>query len=171
MSFVVAGPQAMLAGAGYMAGVGSAIRQANALAAAQTTAVEAAAADEISVAVAALFGSHGQGYQSVSAQMTALHDQFVQNLTAAGGAYASAEAANVQQTLLGLINAPTEALLGRPLIGNGADGGTVGGIGQPGGAGGLLFGNGGRGGDSTAPLATGGNGGPAGLIGNGGAGG
>ncbi|OBK50246.1 PE family protein [Mycobacterium sp. 1081908.1] len=136
MSFVVAGPQAVLASAADAAGVGSAIREANALAAAQTTAVEAAAADQVSAAVAALLGSHGQSYQTVSAQLAAFHDQFVENLTAAGGAYTSAEAANVQQTLLGLINAPTEALLGQPLIGNGADGGTVGGIGQPGGAGG-----------------------------------
>jgi hypothetical protein len=37
---------------------------------------------------------------------------------------------------LGAINAPTEAILDRPLIGNGANGGP----GQNGGAGGLLYG-------------------------------
>ncbi|EFD43073.1 predicted protein [Mycobacterium tuberculosis variant africanum K85] len=57
--------------------------------------------------------------------------------------YASAEAANVEQQLLGAINAPTMALLGRPLIGHGADGAP--GTGQAGGAGGILYGNGGNG--------------------------
>jgi len=60
--------------------------------------------------------------------------------------YAAAEAANAsplqtfEQGLLGVINAPTDALFGRPLIGNGADG--VAGSGQAGGAGGFLIGNG-----------------------------
>src|ERR1043165_7740426 len=43
-----------------------------------------------------------------------------------------------------LINAPTQLLLGRPLIGNGANGAA--GTGQAGGAGGILWGNGGTGG-------------------------
>jgi hypothetical protein len=49
-------------------------------------------------------------------------------INAGAGRYAATEAANasplqtVEQDLLGVINAPTEALLGRPLIGNGADG-------------------------------------------------
>jgi hypothetical protein len=72
------------------------------------------------------------------------------------------------QDVLGVVNAPTEALLGRPLIGNGANGAP--GTGQAGGPGGILFGNGGAGG-SGAPGQAGGAGGAAGLIGNGGAGG
>ncbi|WP_338157580.1 PGRS repeat-containing protein, partial [Mycobacterium marinum] len=95
----------------------------------------------------------------------------VQTLSASSASYAGAEASNAAQALLDLINAPTQALLGRPLIGNGADGATVGGLGTPGGAGGLLYGNGGRGGDSTLAGVSGGGGGDAGLIGNGGAGG
>ncbi|MGB9226140.1 PE family protein, partial [Mycobacterium sp.] len=111
MSFVIAGPETMLARAADLAGVGSVINQANALAAAETVALQAPAADAVSAAVAALFGSHAQSYQTIGAQMAAFHDQFVQNLAASGGAYASAEAANVQQSLLDLINAPTQALL------------------------------------------------------------
>lgn len=78
-------------------------------------------------------------YQQVAAQATALHDQFVQALTGAGGSYALTEAANVQQNLLNAINAPTQALLGRPLIGDGAVGTASSPDGQDGG---LLFGNG-----------------------------
>ena len=74
----------------------------------------------------------------------------------------------LQQNVLNAINAPTEALLGRPLIGNGAN--AAPGTGQNGGAGGLLLGNGGNGG-SGAANQSGGRGGAAGLIGNGGNGG
>jgi hypothetical protein len=100
----------------------------------------------------------------------------VQALNAGAGAYAATEAANatpletLQQDVLGLINAPTNTLLGRPLIGNGANGITnAQGVGTAGGPGGILAGNGGSGGNSTAIGAPGGPGGPAGLLlGNGG---
>ncbi|MEK1114744.1 PE family protein, partial [Mycobacterium ulcerans] len=52
--------------------------------------------------------------------------------------------ATSNQALLDLINAPTQALLDRPLIGNGANGAA--GTGANGGDGGILFGNGGAGG-------------------------
>ncbi|WP_414467934.1 PGRS repeat-containing protein, partial [Mycobacterium tuberculosis] len=89
-----------------------------------------------------------------------------------GSTYAVAEAASatplqqIEQALLGVINTPTEALVGRKLIGDGAHGAP--GTGQAGGAGGILWGNGGNGG-SGAPGQAGGAGGAAGLIGNGGA--
>ncbi|OOK72078.1 PE family protein [Mycobacterium kansasii] len=78
--------------------------------------------------MASLFAGHGQAYQRLSAHLTAYHDQFVRTLQSSADAYAGAEAANAAplqsagQGLLNLINAPTEALLGRPLVGNGADG-------------------------------------------------
>ncbi len=93
------------------------------------------------------------------------HEQFVRALAAGGNSYAVAEAAtaqSVQQDLLNLINAPTQALLGRPLIGNGANG--LPGTGQNGGDGGILYGNGGNGGSGGVNQA-GGNGGNAGLLG------
>ncbi|OOK64833.1 PE family protein [Mycobacterium kansasii] len=134
-----------------------------------------AAADEISAAITALFANHAWTYQMLSRQANVFHAQFVEALSAASASYAATEAANaspleaVVQDLLGVINAPTNALLGRPLIGDGATGTAT----NPnGGAGGLLFGNGGDGysqpASSTAP---GGAGGAAGLIGNGGRGG
>ncbi|WP_152317230.1 PE family protein, partial [Mycobacterium tuberculosis] len=184
MSFVIAAPEALVAVASDLAGIGSALAEANAAALAPTTALLAAGADEVSAAIAALFGAHGQAYQTVSAQASAFHAQFVQALTGGGGAYAAAEAANVSaaqstdQRLLDLINGPTQALLGRPLIGDGANGGP----GQDGGPGGVLYGNGGAGGQGSSggiggPGATGGAGGKGGdggdaqLIGDGGNGG
>lgn len=53
------------------------------------------------------------------------------------------------QAVLDVVNGPTQLLLGRPLIGDGANGGP----GQNGGDGGLLYGNGGNGG-SVAPQAS-----------------
>lgn len=63
---------------------------------------------------------HGQTYQALSARAAAFHERFVQALATGGGAYAAAEAASVSplQSALDLLNAPTQALLGRPLIGN-----------------------------------------------------
>ncbi|WP_152406652.1 PE family protein, partial [Mycobacterium tuberculosis] len=132
------------------------------------------AGDEVSAAIAALFGTHAQEYQALSARVATFHEQFVRSLTAAGSAYATAEAANasplqaLEQQVLGAINAPTQLWLGRPLIGDGVHGAP--GTGQPGGAGGLLWGNGGNGGSGAAGQV-GGPGGAAGLFGNGGSGG
>ncbi|MEQ0575565.1 PGRS repeat-containing protein, partial [Mycobacterium tuberculosis] len=100
-----------------------------------------------------------------AAVAAAFHAQVVRTLTVDAGAYASAEAANAGPNMLAAVNAPAQALLGRPLIGNGANGAP--GTGQAGGDGGLLFGNGGNGG-SGAPGQAGGAGGAAGFFGNGG---
>ncbi|WP_142283471.1 PE family protein, partial [Mycobacterium gordonae] len=170
MSFVMAVPDVVSAAATNLAGVSSAVAAANTAAAAPTSRILVAAGDEVSAAIAALFGEYAQRYQHVSAQAAAFHEQFVRSLAAAAGAYTGAEAASASPlaSLLGLINAPTQALLGRPLIGNGADAPDF--SGAAGGPGGLLLGNGGRGGSGAAGQA-GGAGGDAGLIGNGGIGG
>src|SRR6516162_10093614 len=132
MSFVIAAPEFVTAAASDLASLGSTISSANAAAAIPTTGVLAAAEDEVSAAIAALFSAHGQGFQALSAQAAAFHDQFVRTLTAGAGSYVSAEATNVaaftanpaqtlQQDLLTAINAPILTLTGRPLIGNGAN--------------------------------------------------
>ncbi len=54
-----------------------------------------AAADEVSTGVAQLFSRCAQGYQAVAGQASAIHDQFVQRLTASATSYAGAEATNV----------------------------------------------------------------------------
>ncbi|MGA7050076.1 MAG: PE family protein, partial [Mycobacterium sp.] len=154
MSFVAV-PEVLGTAATDLAHIGSTLDVANAAAAARTTAVFAAAGDEVSVAIAALFSAHGQGFQALTAQAAAFHDRFVQALTTGTGSYVSAEAANVRaftanpaqtigQGLLGLFNAPSLALTNRPLIGNGTN--AAPGTGQNGAAGGWLLGNGGAGG-------------------------
>src|SRR5882757_1754598 len=174
MSFVIAAPQTLASTASDLGGIASMITEANAMAAVRTTALMPAAGDEVSAAIASLFASHAQTYQSLSAQAATFHEQFVQALNSAGNWYAAAETANaamlqtVEQDVLGLINAPTNSLVGRPLIGDGTNGAA--GIGQNGGAGGILWGNGGNGG-SGAARQPGGRGGDAWLFGNGGQGG
>lgn len=177
MSLLITSPATVAAAATHLAGIGSALSTANAAAAAPTTALSVAGADEVSVLIAALFEAYAQEYQALSAQALAFHDQFVQALNMGAVCYAAAETANatplqalqtVQQNVLTVVNAPTQALLGRPIIGNGANG--LPNTGQDGGPGGLLFGNGGNGGSGGVDQA-GGNGGAAGLIGNGGSGG
>lgn len=124
MSFVIAAPEFLTAAAMDLASIGSTVSAASAAASAPTVAILAAGADEVSIAVAALFGMHGQAYQALSVQASAFHQQFVQALTAGAYSYASAEAAAVTplQQLVDVINAPFRSALGRPLIGNGANG-------------------------------------------------
>src|SRR5262249_26270849 len=145
------------------------ITEANAAAAAPTTGLLAAGADEVSEAVAAVFGSHAAAYQALTTEAAAFHQQFVQLLNGGALSYAAAEAANASplQQVLNAVNGATEAATGRPLIGNGANGAP--GTGADGGAGGILFGNGGSGGSGAAGKS-GGAGGAAGLFGTGGAG-
>ncbi|WP_152531282.1 PE family protein, partial [Mycobacterium sp. UM_CSW] len=176
MSLLLAVPEVMSDATTTLANLGSTIGAAQAAAASPTTGLLAAAGDEVSTAIAAMFSSYASSYQALSAQAAAFHTQFVQAINAGAGAYGSTEAANatpletLQQDALELINAPTDTLLGRPLIGNGANGITTAqGVGTAGGPGGILAGNGGNGGNSTATGAPGGAGGPAGLLlGNGG---
>jgi hypothetical protein len=124
----VAVPEALAAAANDIANIGSTLTSANSAAAAPTAGVLAAGADEVSAAVASMFSGYANTFQGLSAQASSFHEQFVQALATARNSYAVAEAANanplqtVQQEPLGLINTPTQTLLGRPLIGNGANG-------------------------------------------------
>ncbi|ORA96353.1 PE family protein, partial [Mycobacterium intermedium] len=143
MSYLVTVPEYVAAAASDLASIASTINAANTAAAAPTSAVLAAGADEVSAAVAALFNTHAQSYQALSNQAATFHQQFVELLSAGANSYAVAEAANANplQQLLDAINAPFQTLLGRPLIGDGFDG--VDGTGSDGQNGGLLWGNGG----------------------------
>jgi hypothetical protein len=133
MSYVIAAPDMLGAAASDVAGISSSLSEANAAAAASTTKVIAAGCDEMSAAFASLFSSHAKAFQALSAQAAAFHSQFVQALHGGAGAYASTEAANagpwqtLEQDLRNVVKAPTVALLGRPLIGNGGMGGVFGG--------------------------------------------
>jgi PE family protein len=94
MSFVTTQPEALTAAAGNLAGIGSSVTAQNAAAAAPTTGVVPAAADDVSMLTAAQFAMHAQMYQAVSAQAAAIHDMFVNTLGTSAGSYAATEAAN-----------------------------------------------------------------------------
>ncbi|OBK91802.1 hypothetical protein A5645_25990 [Mycobacterium asiaticum] len=101
MSFVFAAPELVEAAAQNLAGISSSLGQATAAAAAPTTGILAAGADEVSAAIAQLFGTHGQEFQALSAQAAAFHQEFVGMLNAGASAYASAEASGVQALMSG----------------------------------------------------------------------
>jgi hypothetical protein len=94
MSYVVAVPEFVASAASDLAAIGSGLSAAHAAAAVPTTAVVAAAGDEVSAAIASLFSGHGRAQQALSAEAAVFHAQFVQALTGAANAYKGAEAAN-----------------------------------------------------------------------------
>jgi PE family len=94
MSFVTTQPEQLAAAAGDLAGIGSQMNAQNAAAAAPTTGVIPAAADEVSALTAAQFAAHAQAYQAMSAQAAAIHAMFVNTLVSGAGSYAATEAAN-----------------------------------------------------------------------------
>ena len=119
MSFMLAEPGAVVAAASDVAGIGSTLSTAHAAAAAPTTGVLAAAADEVSTQIAALFSQHAQSYRQLSARAAVFHEQFVAALAATASNYAAAETA-ATQTLANAVGAPAQALLGHPLVPRGA---------------------------------------------------
>jgi hypothetical protein len=94
MSFVTTQPELLAAAAGQLQGIGAVMTAQNAAAAAPTTGVVPAAADEVSALTATQFGAHAAIYQAVSAQAAAVHEMFVGTLGASAGSYAATEAAN-----------------------------------------------------------------------------
>ena len=94
MSFVTTQPELLGSAALSLQGIGSSMTAGNAAAAAPTTGVVPAAADEVSALTAAQFAAHAQMYQAISAQATAVHEMFVNTLSMSSGSYAICEAAN-----------------------------------------------------------------------------
>ena len=94
MSFVTTQPEALAAAAGSLQGIGASMNAQNAAAAAPTTGVVPAAADEGAALNAAQFAAHAQMYQAVSAQAAAIHELFVSTLSTSAGSYAATEIAN-----------------------------------------------------------------------------
>ena len=86
MSYLAAAPEFLASAATDLSNMGSAVSTARAAAEVPTTAVIAAAGDEVSAAVASLFSEHGQAFQALSLQAATFHARFVQALNAAGGA-------------------------------------------------------------------------------------
>ncbi len=119
MSFVTVAPEFVGQAAADLEGIGSELTSVNAAAAAPTTGVLAPGLDEVSLAITAMFGTHARQYQAHSAQAATFHSQFVSMLNAGADSYVSTEVANAQQSLVNAVNAPSQALLGHPLLGTG----------------------------------------------------
>ena len=94
MSFVTTQPEALSAAATSLTGIGSTLSAQNAAAAAPTTGLVPAAADEVSALTASQFAVHAQMYQAVSAQADAIHQLFVSTLGTSATSYAATEVAN-----------------------------------------------------------------------------
>ena len=94
MSFVSTQPTELTAAAETLQGIGSSLAAQNVAAAAPTTGVLPAAADEVSALTAVQFATHAQMYQAISAQAAAIHDMFVNTLGTSASSYAATEAAN-----------------------------------------------------------------------------
>jgi hypothetical protein len=99
MSHLFAAPETLASTAADVEGIRSAITSAGSTASGPTTGLVAAAEDEVSAAIANLFGAFGQDYQKVLSTAATFHNQFAQALAAAGSAYADAEMGNA--TLMG----------------------------------------------------------------------
>src|SRR6202453_2484471 len=110
MSFVIAAPELVQGAAQDVAGIGSSLAEATSTAAGPTTGVVAAAQDEVSLAIASMFGNFGAEFQALSAQAQAFHAQFVSAMNGSAAAYVGAEAAG--QTLMSAAAAPAQALFG-----------------------------------------------------------
>jgi hypothetical protein len=94
MSFVTTQPEALTAAAGNLEAIGTALAAQDAAAAAPTTPLVPAAADEVSALQAMLFSAYGNLYQQISSQATAIQQMFVHTLGASAGSYDATEAAN-----------------------------------------------------------------------------
>jgi PPE-repeat protein len=109
MSFLNTRSQALTAAATRLQHLGSSMAAQNAAAAAPTTGLVPAAADEVSALQAAQFNAYGSWYQQVSAQAAAIHQMLVNTLGSSGGSYGETESANQAATgstsLSGLLNA------------------------------------------------------------------
>lgn len=98
MPYVITMPDVVQGAAQDLAGIRASLTEAAATAG-PTTGIAASAADEVSVAIASLFGSAGRQFQALNAQAQAFHAEFESLLGAGAAAYVSAEATNAGQVL------------------------------------------------------------------------
>jgi hypothetical protein len=99
MSFMTTEPEAMVAAAGALAGIGGEIAGTNAGMVAPTTGVLPAGLDEVSALVAAQFAAHAAMYHGMQGMGSAMHAEMVATLVTSAGGYAAAEVANAAAML------------------------------------------------------------------------
>jgi hypothetical protein len=112
LSYVIAAPEMMTAAATDLATIGSDLHAAHASVSVATVALAPAAADEVSVGVAALFSSYAQGFHALVGQASVFGHQFAHQLHTGAGSYASAEALNVSYLIDLLQNAGLRVAVG-----------------------------------------------------------
>jgi PE family len=125
MSYVVAETGLLQAAASDLAGIRTALADAASVVAGPTTGVMPAAADEVSGALASLFGNFGEQFQVLNAQAQAFHTQFVAMMNSGAGAYLSTELANAEQAIASVASTPAQSLLGGGLSGLSGGGSSV----------------------------------------------
>lgn len=96
---MVTTPELVAAATADLAGIGSAVERATSSAAEPTIAIAAAAADEVSAAIAQAFGSFGTEFQALNGQAVKYHSDFVRLLARGAEAYLVTEIANSEDTL------------------------------------------------------------------------
>lgn len=95
MTFVTTEPEAMVASAGELTGIGGVMAGAHAAAAAPTTTVLPAGLEEVSALMAMVFNTHGAMHQAVAAEGMAVHATHVATLETSAASYAAVEAINM----------------------------------------------------------------------------
>ena len=104
MSFLLVAPEILDSAAADVSQIGSALGADNLAAALPTTQLTAAAADEVSTAIAAVFAAYAKEYQTAATLAATYHEQFVRELNAAATTYASTEA-SINTTLQEVVTA------------------------------------------------------------------
>ena len=94
MLYVTTQPEALSATAATLSGAGAMMSAQNSAAAAPTTGLLPAAADQVSALAALQFAVHAEMYQAISAQAEAIQQQLVNTLHTNGLSYGAAEATN-----------------------------------------------------------------------------
>ena len=94
MSFLLVAPEILESAAADITQIGSTVGAGN---------LAAAPADEVSAAIAAVFGAHAKEYQAAALPAT-YHEQFVRGLSSAAASYVSTEA-SIDTTLQGVVTA------------------------------------------------------------------
>lgn len=115
MSQIFVAPDLLASAASDVEGISSAIRAANAAAAAPTSSLLAAAGDEVSAATAALFNAYANEYRAVLKQASTFEFEFSQALAAAASSYTQAEAAAgaALTNASNAVNTPIQSMLGQ----------------------------------------------------------
>lgn len=91
MSYVTTRPEALLAAAGNLEALGSAMAAHNGAAGGATTAIAPAAGDPVSALQATQFSAYGTLYQQISAQADAIHQMVVHTLGSNAASYGGTE--------------------------------------------------------------------------------